>query len=277
MTYIYFVATSKDAIDLLHSCGCRNVLVSFWYYQKLKKYYTLEDLSKMFDRVFVDSGAFSAFNSGVVIDMDEYYGFLKENDKWYTTAASFDVVGNAALTIRNTLIAFERGLRVQPVLQEDFDVCLRAYSKCRDLFDSYVLCAVELWDRYGFEHFTFMEGWKIHGFALVRESLIKSGIYSADSSRWSLSRFGQIGIYENGEGRMVGIGRIGRDSVMERMLLWDRYNGVISKWMSYDEFVYEGQSKSMDVLTIELFYKPLLAKYECYNKNFKSKECEMLV
>ena len=45
--------------------------------------------------MFIDSGAFSAWTKGKVIDIDEYISFLNSISKYITVAASVDVIPGA--------------------------------------------------------------------------------------------------------------------------------------------------------------------------------------
>lgn len=65
-------------------------------------------------RLFLDSGAFSAFTRGVKIDIDEYAAFIHKNEKYITTYASLDVIGDYKGTQRNTEYLESLGLHPLP-------------------------------------------------------------------------------------------------------------------------------------------------------------------
>jgi hypothetical protein len=78
------------------------VLVSFASWQKFKP---LTQWMPSFDEVLVDSGAYSEMNSGVVVDLDEYLGWV-EAIPWATNWAGLDDInGNWKRSLKN----YERG------------------------------------------------------------------------------------------------------------------------------------------------------------------------
>jgi hypothetical protein len=90
------------------------VLVSYHFWRDL-------DLDEHFARwpthpvVFADSGAFSAFTSGAVVDVHEYAAWL---DRWrhhFAVACTLDVIHDEVATEANTAILEDHGHRVLPV------------------------------------------------------------------------------------------------------------------------------------------------------------------
>ncbi len=67
-------------------------------------------------RLIIDSGAFSAFNSGKKISLDEYCKFLDSIESLRPfNAVQLDVIGNPEQTYKNFLKMEERGYDVMPV------------------------------------------------------------------------------------------------------------------------------------------------------------------
>lgn len=64
--------------------------------------------------VFLDSGAFTAFTQGTVIDLDQYIEFIQENESWFTVYASLDVIGDWSKTRENLDRMTQVGLRPIP-------------------------------------------------------------------------------------------------------------------------------------------------------------------
>jgi len=65
------------------------VLESFWYRRNAEK------AMQMTDNFFLDSGAFSAFTKGKVIDVERYAEFVQLHRENITVASSLDSIGNA--------------------------------------------------------------------------------------------------------------------------------------------------------------------------------------
>lgn len=80
------------------------ILASYHYFKK-KQELIKECVAKGYD-VFIDSGAFSAENSGKVINIDDYCAFIKDTN--VSTYAGLDVIGNAKQTLENTVYMMEK-------------------------------------------------------------------------------------------------------------------------------------------------------------------------
>ena len=90
---IYLATTSVDDVIKKHGFY---YLFSYHYFKN--KIHVLQEL-KMDKNIFIDSGAFSAFNSGAVIDIDEYSKYLlKLSPNLY---AGLDVIGDPHKTLEN--------------------------------------------------------------------------------------------------------------------------------------------------------------------------------
>lgn len=86
----YFTSVNNDEyIDYLRNNNCCNVLVSFLEKSKILG---LIDKNIKDMKIFVDSGAFSAFTRNIKIDIDTYIKFLNDNHKNLTLYASLDVI-----------------------------------------------------------------------------------------------------------------------------------------------------------------------------------------
>lgn len=64
--------------------------------------------------VFLDSGAFGAFNSGKKIDLYEYIGFVDHFKKTFSHIAALDVIGNAEKSMSNYKAMLHEDLPVIP-------------------------------------------------------------------------------------------------------------------------------------------------------------------
>jgi len=66
-------------------------------------------------KLFVDSGAYSAFTKGIEIDIDKYINYLKENEELFGVYCVLDVIGNSVATKENLLYMESKGLKPLPV------------------------------------------------------------------------------------------------------------------------------------------------------------------
>lgn len=85
--------TSDAGKFLLDKGGC--ILLSQFDRSPIKKIINEMKSSNSNLKVFIDSGAFSAWTKGKVIDIDEYISFLNSISKYITVAASVDVIPGA--------------------------------------------------------------------------------------------------------------------------------------------------------------------------------------
>jgi hypothetical protein len=89
------------------------LLVSWWYWQTFseeREHYSFRDYS-------LDSGAFSAHNSGVTIDFQEYQtaaATLLASDPQCTEVFALDVIGDWRASLRNTETMWEAGIPAIP-------------------------------------------------------------------------------------------------------------------------------------------------------------------
>jgi hypothetical protein len=103
---LYFASAnvSKEFFD----AGAKDVLVSYIDFRN-------KNLDKLKGRgkVFLDSGAYSAFTRKVKIDLNEYCEFIKRND-FVDVYAGLDVIGNWKMTAENQKLMEEKGLKPLP-------------------------------------------------------------------------------------------------------------------------------------------------------------------
>lgn len=97
-------------IQQQHRIECRNLLESYHYFNTDK----VCELTRLGgERVFLDSGAFSAYTQGVEIDLPKYCDFIKKNSDIIEVASVLDAVGDPLKTWENQQ-AMER-LGVNPL------------------------------------------------------------------------------------------------------------------------------------------------------------------
>lgn len=168
--------------------------------------------------LFLDSGAFSAWNQGDTIDLGGYIDFVKANLDYVTTYVTLDVLPSgkeslrtqadyekgAAQSYENTKTMKKAGLHPLPVYHQEEDPkwllqMLRdgepyiGISSRKDLF----VGAQRKWLDEVFSYLTKSDGRpvvKVHGFGITRPAfLLRYPWFSTDSTTWSLGAgYGKI-------------------------------------------------------------------------------------
>ncbi|RJQ27292.1 hypothetical protein C4577_01620 [Candidatus Parcubacteria bacterium] len=74
-------------------------------------------IKKGFKKIFVDSGAFTVFNSGGIVDIDELASFIKEREEYISYYISLDVIADKEgfQSLKNWYYLKEKGLNPIPV------------------------------------------------------------------------------------------------------------------------------------------------------------------
>lgn len=193
----YNAVTGFDEINMVDIQPVKRILCSYHYY-KNKAQEIKNLILKGFD-VFIDSGAFSAMNSGKEIDIDEYCKFLIEIKA--INYATLDVIGDAEKTLKNhkyminkynlnPIPAFHMGSKIdelKPLLEYNY-IALGGL-----VFSSGIMnhCD-EVW-HYILTHKPTL---RVHGFGLTNiELMSRYPWYSVDSSSFkSCKRFGRQNI-----------------------------------------------------------------------------------
>lgn len=146
-------------------------------------------------KVFLDSGAFSAFSLGVEVDIVAYSEFVKGNQDIIEMASVLDAIGDPVGTFHNQNTLEKLGAEVLPCFHygEPWDLCeyyVRNYpyitiggmvpipnNKLKPWLDE--LWAKVLTDKDGYSRV------KVHGFGLTARGLMgRYPWYSCDSSSW---------------------------------------------------------------------------------------------
>lgn len=169
-----------------------NYLESYHY---IKRESAVRKIRREGVKVFLDSGAFSAFSLGTEIDLGAYCDYIHRNADIIDFPSVLDAIGDAEGTFHNQEEMERRGTRPLPCYH---------YGEPTDLLDYYVskydyvtiggmvpisTPQLKLWlDRIWEEHLTNADGTpkvKVHGFGLTSLPLmIRYPWYSVDSSTW---------------------------------------------------------------------------------------------
>lgn len=181
---------------------------------KIKKFLHMNRTAKNPVKLFLDSGAFSAWSKGAEIKIEEYIQFIKDNKEYIDMYSNLDVIGSAEGTWKNQKIMEKAGLSPIPVYHYGEDI--KWLKKLLTLEYPYISLGGmvpistkdlihwldELWSTY----LTDDKGMpivKVHGFGLTSLPLmLRYPWYSVDSTSWVVTgRMGAIYVpkMKNGE------------------------------------------------------------------------------
>ena len=184
-----------------HREQVRYILESYHYVHKQSK---VDMMREDGVRVFLDSGAFSAFFGGVEIDLAAYCDYIHRNHDIIEVASVLDGIGDPLKTYNNQAAMEKRGTRPLPCFHYGEDPeYLKFYV---DKYEHITLGGMvpistpqlqlwldEIWDKY----LTDSAGrprLRVHGFGMTSLPLMKRyPWYSVDSSSWvQIANFGNI-------------------------------------------------------------------------------------
>lgn len=183
--------------DFLSEERKKQIRILFSYY-----YMTGTTLKKLSEQthagdVFLDSGAFSAFTKGAIIDIDEYCSFILDNIDHFTTIAGLDVIGDDVASMANQKYMEEQwGIDALPCFHygEDFSYLDKYIEKYDYIAIGGLIAAGNknikpFLDKVFSEHICDSKGRprvKVHGFAMTSPVLmVRYPWYSVDSSSWN--------------------------------------------------------------------------------------------
>jgi len=177
----------------------RNVLESHHYIHKGK---APDDIRRDNEKIFLDSGAFSAFTKGITVDIDGYCRWVKRNqdiirvdDTGMIMASVVDGIGDPLQTYKNQYYMERQGVMPLPCFHYGEDErYLEHYIANYPYITLGGMVPVStpqlyLWlDRIWSEHLTHADGTpkiKVHGFGLTSlDLMLRYPWYSVDSSSW---------------------------------------------------------------------------------------------
>ena len=146
-------------------------------------------------KIFLDSGAFSAFSQGAVIDLPQYCEYIKQNADIIDVASVLDAIGDAEGTYNNQHAMEQQGIRPLPCFHYGEDPrYLKYYLENYPYITLGGMVPVpnktlihwldRIWDK----HLTDSAGHarvKVHGFGLTSYKLMQRyPWFSVDSSSW---------------------------------------------------------------------------------------------
>ena len=187
--------------------GLPNILES-WHYVGKQKY--VDDMRRESAKIFLDSGAFSAWTLGVTLNVQDYCEYIQRNadilrvEGTAVMASVLDGIGDPLQTYRNQLEMEARGVQPLPCFHKGEDerylewyIQNYEYITLGGMVGSSAkqlsVWLDRIWDRY------LVDGAgrprvKVHGFGLTSIPLMENyPWYSCDSSSWIQSAaFGSI-------------------------------------------------------------------------------------
>ena len=189
---------------MLHKAenGSPSLLISFYY---LKGF--LENRHKYAIRDWVlDSGAFSAHNSGVEIDLDEYMATCKDlmqSDDQLMEIFSLDVIGDWQASLKNTEKMWAKGIEAIPCYHiGEPESVLIGMAKDYPKIALGGVAAKTGHEKLKWAEQCFARVWptKIHGFAFGGErAIMRLPFHSVDATNWEIStcKYGSWRAYGN--------------------------------------------------------------------------------
>lgn len=173
----------------------RDVLESYFYWNRKDQ---MDRVRRTGRRLFLDSGAYSAWNSGKSIDLHKFCRFIHDNADAIEFVSVLDVIGDAGATYANQVAMERAGVRALPCFHkgEPGNACDYYASKYEHITiggmvgtnrSVLIRWLDEIWDRY----LTDGAGnpkLRVHGFGLTdAEVMYRYPWYSVDSATWILA------------------------------------------------------------------------------------------
>ena len=187
--------------EIYHRNEVQHILESYHYVHKQAK---VDMMREDGVKVFLDSGAFSAFFGGVEIDMQAYCEYIHRNADIIEVASVLDGIGDPLKTYENQAKMESMGTRPLPCFHYGEDPeYLKWYVEHYDHITLGGMVPIstpqlqlwldEMWDKY----LTDSSGRariKVHGFGMTALGLMKRyPWYSVDSSSWvQIANFGNV-------------------------------------------------------------------------------------
>ncbi len=150
-------------------------------------------------KIFLDSGAFSAFSQGVNIDIQEYIKFIKKYEQHLEVYAVLDVIGDPVGTYRNQMIMEKAGLNPLPCFHygEDPTWLKRYLARGYEYIALGGMVPIPNADLYPWldtmfsKYLTDSNGMpiiKVHGFGMTSfDLMLRYPWYSVDSTSWIIT------------------------------------------------------------------------------------------
>lgn len=183
-------------------------ILESYHYIKSQRY--VDEIRAIGRRVFLDSGAFSAFTLGKTIDIREYCEYVKKNDDIIAVddgikmIAGLDAIGDVKATFQNLKVMEQLGVRAIPCFHSGEDErYLEHYIQNYEYISlggmvGASIVQLGMWlDRVWSKYLIDGSGRprvKVHGFGITTDHIMKDyPWWSCDSSTWiQATQFGNI-------------------------------------------------------------------------------------
>lgn len=211
---LYFAAYSTDK-EISTIKGAEYLLESYLLF-KNKNFKDWHKKRRILNKkLFLDSGAFSAFTQGEKIDIDKYINFIKKNEQYLKVYASLDVIGDWEKSRKNLEYMESRGLKPLPTFHYASPIKeLKRLVKKYDYIALGGLVPISLNRKK-------MEGWldncfsiikgssKVHGFGVnALWAWEKYPFYSVDATSWLMGgKFRRIVKFDQQIGKIKAYNR----------------------------------------------------------------------
>lgn len=236
---IYFAGADGEKFSsAIKDAGARNLLVSYFNFRHPEK---ITD-----ERVFLDSGAFTAWSQKKEIDINKYAEFLKEWKDKFEVYANLDVIGDAEATLKNQKKLEKHGLDPLPTFHYKSDIkYLKYYAKNYEYIALGGLVPISKeqtifkWLDYCFKYLVKevqnpaeRKRLKIHAFGVSNpEVLLRYPFYSCDSTSWLLGgKFGRIAKWK--DFKLIGVDYKKKKDFIQNSLS----QGFVDHYMNLNQF-----------------------------------------
>lgn len=200
--YLRLDEREKQAVDEV-----QHVLDSYHYIGNERMVNRIRSTGR---KIFLDSGAFSAYTQGVNVDLRQYCDYVKRNADIFEVVSVLDAIGDADQTYRNLAQMEEYGIQALPCYHYgEPEEVLEYYASHYDYITIGGMVPIStpqllIWlDRIWGKYLTNPDGrakLKVHGFGLTSVPLMaRYPWFSVDSSSWvQLGGMGNIFLPEYG-------------------------------------------------------------------------------
>lgn len=201
-----------EKLDEQEKAGHRSVDNKLESYHYIHKQQTVDRIRANGDKVFLDSGAFSAFTLNKEVNIYQYVDYIKRNEDIIEHASVLDGIGDPQKTYENQMLMEQLGVKALPCFHYGEDErYLEWYISKYEYITIGGMVPISnnqlfywldrIWEKYLCDA-SGRPKLKVHGFGLTSIPLMERyPWYSVDSSSWV-----QIGAY--GNVFMPGIGTI---------------------------------------------------------------------
>lgn len=206
------------------------ILISYHYFKDVDLEEVLEaQLPGVEVDLLADSGAFSAYTQGAVIDLDDYAAWLLKWRHLFTNYIALDVIGKPEATWENQQALEAHGLQPMPVFHalEDFAWLDHYLDRGYTLIGlgGIAMARQEARLPWLIKAFRHAQGrCAFHGLGVTDTKLLDLPFWSVDSSSWATSvMYGSAKLFDPEKGKLVSIQLGDHKRVYAHAALFRRY------------------------------------------------------